>query len=449
MKNNQIQSFSIYGLFGTDDVHIPFEENVKILIGENGLGKTQILDIFYYALSRNFVRLSEYYFEKIGIKTETENIEIYKKDILNIIDNQFINPIIKNVIELIGIKELLILRNEIAHGQLSRPDFRRHRLYEKLNGTFDIDEIYDILLLNLDKIKLLFDFDKLLSPETVSNMLGQQEIVYIPTFRQIKEHVKWYNGENYAHIEFEKNNIIAFGMDDVEDKFRKMEKKINRFLAEGLSEISLEVLQFVVGNSEKTVENPFDNIHLADVEIILSRVGNQLSVKQKEEIRNVISKNEVKNQTQVYFIQKLTKIYEKQRTIDEAIKAFRDKCNKYLVDKAVFYDESNIKIAVKSQRNEAEIPLSKLSSGEKQIIAILAKIYLSNDNERFMVLFDEPELSLSVFWQREFLPDIMDSGKCDFLLAVTHSPFIFENNLDRYAIGLGEYVHPISNKVAI
>ncbi|MEO0684253.1 MAG: AAA family ATPase, partial [Cyanobacteria bacterium J06649_11] len=84
--------------------------------------------------------------------------------------------------------------------------------------------------------------------------------------------------------------------------------------------------------------------------------------------------------------------------------------------------------------------LSKLSSGEKQIISFFSKIYLSESDKRFIILFDEPELSLSMTWQKQLLPDILSSEKCDFLLAVTHSPFIFHNELDGYAIGLNEYV---------
>ncbi len=39
MHSSNIKSFSIYGLFGTDNVHILFDENIKILIGEKGLEK--------------------------------------------------------------------------------------------------------------------------------------------------------------------------------------------------------------------------------------------------------------------------------------------------------------------------------------------------------------------------------------------------------------------------
>src|SRR5258708_19651112 len=75
-----------------------------------------------------------------------------------------------------------------------------------------------------------------------------------------------------------------------------------------------------------------------------------------------------------------------------------------------------------------QLDLSVLSSGEKQVIAIFAHLYLDDANDQIVVI-DEPELSLSVPWQKRFLTDIQDSGKCGFILAVTHSPLIYENRL--------------------
>ena len=54
-----------------------------------------------------------------------------------------------------------------------------------------------------------------------------------------------------------------------------------------------------------------------------------------------------------------------------------------------------------------------------------------------IILFDEPELSLSIKWQTHFLPDIMNSDKCSKLITVTHSPFIFENKYDEIACDMG------------
>ena len=75
------------------------------------------------------------------------------------------------------------------------------------------------------------------------------------------------------------------------------------------------------------------------------------------------------------------------------------------------------------------INIHKLSSGEKQILSLFANLYLSERND-FAIFFDEPELSLSIEWQKMLLKDIIDSKKCKFLFATTHSPFIFDRLID-------------------
>ncbi|MGC1247070.1 MAG: AAA family ATPase, partial [Spirulinaceae cyanobacterium] len=85
MTKNLLKSFSIYGLFGTKDVHIPFDEDIKILIGENGLGKTQVLNIFYYTLTKDFLKLDDFPFERIELSFGKETIKITKEDIREII----------------------------------------------------------------------------------------------------------------------------------------------------------------------------------------------------------------------------------------------------------------------------------------------------------------------------------------------------------------------------
>ncbi|MFO0140714.1 MAG: ATP-binding protein, partial [Aphanizomenon sp.] len=73
MNTSNIKSFSVYGLFGTDDIHIPFDENIKILVGENGIGKTQVLNLFYYTLTRNFFRLDEFSFDQLILEFNDRN----------------------------------------------------------------------------------------------------------------------------------------------------------------------------------------------------------------------------------------------------------------------------------------------------------------------------------------------------------------------------------------
>src|SRR5690606_35357785 len=118
-------------------------------------------------------------------------------------------------------------------------------------------------------------------------------------------------------------------------------------------------------------------------------------------------------------------------------------CNDYSSNKVFLYDYINFKIIIRPIRNgkiqfEKPIEFSDLSSGEKQIVSLFSHIYLS-DLEKYIVIIDEPELSLSVSWQKRFLADIARIDKCKGLISVTHSPFIFENELEKYAHGLNEF----------
>lgn len=89
------------------------------------------------------------------------------------------------------------------------------------------------------------------------------------------------------------------------------------------------------------------------------------------------------------------------------------------------------------------IPLSALSSGEKQIVSLFCKLYLQDNdktaNKKYFVFIDEPELSISVGWQKMFLKDVIACDNCVGLFAVTHSPFIFKEN------GLKEYTRELED----
>ncbi|NEP43431.1 MAG: ATP-binding protein [Okeania sp. SIO2H7] len=452
MKSSKIKSFSVYGLFGTRDVCIPFDEDIKILVGENGIGKTQILNIFYYTLTGNFIKLSEFPFDKVKLSLGSEIISFSKTEAIEYIEIICQHPVIQDILNLIGFSQFKILRNYILKGNLIKAqDFiENHPSYNRLKTIATSEDLVFFLHSNLvgNKRKTSLNNDNNLSrnisecAEKIKEFLESDIILYFPTFRRVEEDLRnlGYDDEEFIFSQ-DDTSLINFGMDDVVAKFEQIEETIKELLSEGLAQFTTDILNLVVDDVPPSNEELLNKINEQDIEILLARVGNQLPPKQKDAIKRIVTKKEFKNPLSGYLLQKLIEIYEKQKKLDDSVKKFRDVCNKYLIEKKVFFDESAIRIFVKSELSGEEIELSKLSSGEKQIISIFSKIYLIDDEEqRFIVLFDEPELSLSILWQRELLPDIINSNKCDFLLAVTHSPFIFENELDRYAVGLNEYV---------
>lgn len=69
---SQISKFIIQGLFGYRDVYLDFSRPYKILIGENGIGKTSVLNCLYYTLSQKFKELSKIKFNEIEIHFKNE-----------------------------------------------------------------------------------------------------------------------------------------------------------------------------------------------------------------------------------------------------------------------------------------------------------------------------------------------------------------------------------------
>jgi predicted ATPase len=185
-----------------------------------------------------------------------------------------------------------------------------------------------------------------------------------------------------------------------------------------------------------------DSIKPETLNIVLSRVGENISNSDRSKIEKLVSSKEInsgKYEQLVYFLSKLVGLYEQQKEKDDSINQFATICNEYLNKKRIVYDEANVEISIIQTRNNNPIDIKNLSSGEKQIISLFSRIYLESSGD-FILLFDEPELSLSIEWQKLLLPHILKSGKCKLLLAATHSPFIFDNELDLNANDLDTFV---------
>jgi predicted ATP-binding protein involved in virulence len=94
---------------------------------------------------------------------------------------------------------------------------------------------------------------------------------------------------------------------------------------------------------------------------------------------------------------------------------------------------------VKDQSSDGRtLPLSKLSSGEKQEILLFFDLIFNTNND-LLLLIDEPELSLHVSWQQQFLDDLLKVTKINRLQVViaTHSPQIIGSHRD-IQVDLGE-----------
>ncbi len=76
------------------------------------------------------------------------------------------------------------------------------------------------------------------------------------------------------------------------------------------------------------------------------------------------------------------------------------------------------------QYDEQRINLEQLSSGEKQMLLILTNVLLQ-DKEPYILLMDEPEISLDIDWQDKLISTIRALNPNCQLFIATHAPSIF------------------------
>lgn len=95
------------------------------------------------------------------------------------------------------------------------------------------------------------------------------------------------------------------------------------------------------------------------------------------------------------------------------------------------FEGTGKKISINRQNNrliftdDGEIiELHQLSSGEKQLLLVLLKVFLM-DEEPYILLMDEPEISLHIEWQHRFFEEIRLLNPNTQIITSTHSPSIF------------------------
>lgn len=456
MKNLFIREFSIQGLFGYKDLYLKFKDQVLILIGENGFGKTTLLNALYFVLNNQYQKLSTIKFDRITIGLDNEKysftydqVNEYCKyiDRRKNVDDDGLYTFIKNNL---SEEEIEYLTNIVQERNDVFTYIKKHHALKQLPPQLVYQRIFNLI----EEKKLVSTFNNINKKVTEKNI----HILYLPTYRRIegelKDLIPNLRRPGIGHLYDDTERLLAndlvvkFGMQDVE---LRIEKIINTIRDESLSGFSA-----VYGNmitqllNMESLKKEVPEFNVDEIKIILDRVGINLKENDKLNILEQIkskSENLKDNTLLVYFLEQLLNVYKKQEKNDIAIKTFRDICNQYLSDKAFVYDESAVTLKLYRKSNndiivneDNELRIKQLSSGEKQIISLFSRIYLEPEYN-YIVLFDEPELSLSIYWQEKLLPDILKSNRCSFLLAVTHSPFIFNNELKDFTIGIQEFIH--------
>lgn len=451
-----LTNFRVAGLHGRKNFDVELRDNRLVLVGENGSGKSTLANFIYFFLTRQWERLREHRFAVIQATLNGRTLSITPDQL----DQHLSRLAIRRDFRLPRQLQSKWL-NFLAHLSASqlheiRSDPNAVRVYAReigLPSHLAMDMLNAFVHDQGEPSELQRITDEISSVVT-------EQFLFLPTYRRIEHDLQsvfrgievdidelrksLVGGGSEAYIE-----LIHFGMEDVEHKIQSRMAHLKDALRAGLNNLTGSYLREVIqGAHERVSFEDLRNIDLPVLDSILARIPDETLPQGdksylKEKVSRFATSYQQSDNIIAHFLLKLLALYRDQQHKESDVRSFIDVCNEYLTGKRLVYDNAKFEISIEitderlPKPEQERLKLRMLSSGEKQIISLFSHIYLSSDR-RFFVVIDEPELSLSVAWQRRFLPDIIKTGKCDGLVAVTHSPFIWQNELDQYVHSLHE-----------
>lgn len=461
-----LKAIKVEGLFGKYNYSLEFDKDIIILISENGVGKTTLLTIIVAILTGDINTLYDIDFRRITINILGREFTIEKEATKDRIVSK-----VKNNKR--GQKQLMKSRYEsnfyIEYLLMELMRYLPAHLFIRLRNEIESNTYVNTSLLN--EIQCTLMYDESINPIKVEQLINKikiiqyrgfyqdvdrvketlkEEVVFYPTYRRIEASIdKIFSSYSRKYRDRDlTSKYMDFGLRDVKARISNLLEKIRKDTNNAYIEMNANIISELLGTKQESFTNAIEEIDMHKIDVVINRIGED-RITNIEKLRSYISsrsnfRGDSKINFLFYYLQKLVNIYDSQAAIDNKLKKFAKTCSKYLVGKEIIYDETLLSIGVYDD-DGVKIDFDQLSSGEKQIISIFSKVYLDVISPCIFII-DEPEISLSIEWQKQFLKDIYDSKKIALLIATTHSPFIFKNEYIDYVKELDLYKENCDDK---
>lgn len=436
-----VTAFAATGILGSRSYLINLTPPAAIIVGPNGTGKSTFLSLFYLFVSRQWQRLNEYEFETLTLHHSDGKIELKKADLVTF----DVTPTKRSSTERI----ISRLQDQGAMDLIYKASMTR----EERERLASITGFPAAQLNSLRRyVQAEFGFTRRgyeIDAEVASLNLG--EILFLPTYRRIEKDIKsiFPDIENRIRSRIEDSymnpragagfkEIAGFGMGDIQqlvDECSSDAREYRRLASETASQEYIrdiatgKIKRYSLSNLRKMPDDDFEDFKSSLDDKLFSNADRESLRKRIDDLRKrPTGQPTAESRYLGMFVEKLLAAHISVKEKERPLRAFVNTVSSYLQpDKSAVLRGHEIEIISKSDEGVV-VPLEKLSSGEKQIVSIFAYLLLSGQNN-FILMIDEPELSLSVPWQKRFLPDLIETGNCAQIVSVTHSPYVFDNEL--------------------
>ncbi len=419
----KIQSVNIDGFWHRCNASCEFNDEVNIVIGKNGTGKTTFMNILHSVLVVDLDGLGTNDFDSVEIQLakggKKRTIKARKVDDDNL-------PFLFIEYQISQRKyKIRILPSEDMRMSVN---IRRHIQEESLKVRTILDEIVSVSSLSVYRLRNDDEYEirdrhgsRVVSP--VDFRLG--EVLRGLTHYQLALSQK--AREISSRLQKDVLASILYGEEDAKQpgytlEFEKDKEKTNLISAyTQLNAIDSEIrkkITFHVNSIDKAlseIKNNFENKDDSKPVADAFRSLEALRKSRKIVEMSLLSERQVKD------------IYSQINLFLEIVKSF-------IKDKEFAFESGDLIIS----NQQGPIPHPRLSSGEKQLLILLTEALLQNQKPH-IYLADEPEISLHIEWQRMVIPAIRKLNPNAQVIAATHSPEVAANYGD-YLLNMEEII---------
>jgi energy-coupling factor transporter ATP-binding protein EcfA2 len=471
-----LDRFIIKGLFGEKNIDIDFGNDSVILTGDNGFGKTTILNILYNLLVGNVNELIEYDFDKATV--------ILNREFKSIEEISVIKRKEKNVTSLL-FRYFFGYDGNFDEKVVFCPKFEKDNYIRVF--IFDSYEQYNDFYLDEKHLGFQFDYHETildLSKEMGESALYRgvkklnKSILYFPTYRRIDLELSEYmknrsSNRRYNELKIDEFNnfsdrdrrVVGISNEDVSNILRDYSQEINEVTSKSLNNLMKNfVKKFIVSIIEEDERTAVMNVSLSkslEEETFkkLTNLNNILSLdidkgkieefsnsysKKNEELLSLLNTPNITGDsanTLMSILKNSAPWISYLEILEQLIEEYQVKLKKVLYSfdyiNRNIRDFTNRKIYLKNNsngdidiiKNEKIVSFKKLSTGEKQIFTFFVYCAMSlpsNNSIPSLVIIDEPELSLHVKWQTKLLTSILEKQNIK-VFSATHSPYILRD----------------------
>jgi len=415
MKIKSIKIENLFEIFNYD-IKYPTDENVLILTGPNGFGKTKVLNIIFNLFNKKFLFFQKLVFDKIIIFLENDiSIEIEKNNSAFIFKegNKKIGTLNYN---LKGNKNLLRnIESYLPIARIGEEEWVDRRTDRILSIEELITEYADHLPDKLSKPIKIVESDR------INEILDSINVHLIREQRLFK---KVSITENSYHDEKDQTVMI----EAIKTYASELEKLIDSKSLESYriyQTLDSSYTDRLISEKNQLSKDEF-NKRLEKLKIRQDKLAKHGIYESNQKI--MYSKDDAK--ALLVYLNDLEKKLGIFDDLLEKLELFTSILNeRRFTFKSIIIDQE--KGFYLKTSNDKELELNQLSSGEQHEVVLLYEL-IFNTKPNIFVLIDEPEISLHVTWQKEFLNDLLRIIKIQKfqVLIATHSPSIINDRWD-------------------